>query len=345
MSKAPERIELAPGYSIARVIVGCWQLAAGHGGRWERATVLRELEALVDAGYTTFDCADIYTGVEELLGELVRRVGSDRIQVHTKYVPDRSSLADLRAADVRAAIDRSLARLGVDRLDLVQLHWWDWTVPGWSGTAATLESLRREGKIRCLGVTNTDVEHLRAILDDGVEVVANQVQYSLLDRRPEHGMRALCAARGLRLLCYGSLAGGFLGERWRGAPPPAEPLANRSLVKYRLIVEEVGGWDALQALLERLAEVAARRGVGPAAAAVRWVLDRPAVGAVIVGAGLRTRLDEMEGLWSLHWSDEERSTVDAAIPGSPPGDVFDLERVPGGRHTGILRTELHGEET
>lgn len=346
MTESLERIELAPGYSIARVIVGCWQLAADHGGRWERETVLRQLEALVDAGYTTFDCADIYTGVEELLGELVRRVGRDRLEVHTKYVPDRSSLAGLCGADARAAVDRSLARLGVERLDLVQFHWWDWSIPGWLEMAGTLEELRHEGKIRCLGATNTDVAHLAAVLDAGVELVSNQVQYSLLDRRPEHGMTALCAARGLQLLCYGSLAGGLLTQRWRGVPEPEEPLVNRSLIKYRLVVEEAGGWTALQALLEELAGVADRHGAALAPAAVRWVLDRPQVGAAIVGAGLRTRASAMERVWTLRWSDAERDAVDGTIVnGGPVGDIFELERVPGGRHTGILRTELHGEET
>lgn len=342
-----ERVDLAPGYSVARLVVGCWQLARDHGGRWERATVLRELEGLVDAGLTTFDCADIYTGVEELLGELARRVGRDRVQVHTKYVPDRSHLADLRPADVRAAIDRSLARLGVERLDLVQLHWWDWEVPGWLEAAAELARLREEGKIRCLGVTNFDVPRLRSLLAAGLSVVSNQVQYSLVDRRPENGMTALCRSHGVRLLGYGSLAGGFLSERWLGAPEPEEPLPNRSLVKYRLILGEWGAWSVFQGLIEQLTHVARRHRVSPATAAVRWVLDRPTVAAAIVGAGLRSRLDETSRVWGFSWDAEDLARIEQALAagtGRPAGDIYELERVPGGRHGSILRTELHREE-
>lgn len=333
---------------MARLIVGCWQLAADHGASWERERVLAELEALVDAGYTTFDCADIYTGVEELLGELLRRVDPERVQVHTKYVPDRSTLAHLRPRQVRTAVDRSLARLGVERLDLVQLHWWDWEVPGWLEAAAELDALRAAGKIRCLGVTNTDCAHLAALLDAGLAIVSNQVQYSLLDRRPEHGMTALCAERGVRLLAYGSLAGGFLSARWHGAPEPTGSLANRSLVKYGLIVDESGGWQALQRLLDELERISRRHGASEAAMAVRWALERPGVAAAVVGAGVRTRLDEIGRVWDVSWDigDLERiELVRAAGTGGPAGEVYALERVPGGRHAGILRTELHGEET
>jgi aryl-alcohol dehydrogenase-like predicted oxidoreductase len=94
------------------------------------------MRLFVEAGITTFDCADIYTGVEELIGAFLADYrpgtgGRPEVQVHTKYVPDLRSLGSLRKADVEGAIDRSLRRLRVDRLDLVQFHWWDYSVPGW----------------------------------------------------------------------------------------------------------------------------------------------------------------------------------------------------------------------
>ena len=126
----------------------------------------------------------------ELREEAGRR--GRKIRVHTKYVPDLDSLATLTRHDVEKIIDRSLHRLRVRRLDLVQFHWWDFSVPGWIEAAEHLEALRRAGKIRHLGVTNFDVDHLRSILDAGVEIVSNQVQYSLLDRRPERAMVDFC---------------------------------------------------------------------------------------------------------------------------------------------------------
>jgi aryl-alcohol dehydrogenase-like predicted oxidoreductase len=345
------RVELAPGYSVARAINGGWQLATDHA---ERPAVEREALAallrLAEAGFTTFDCADIYAGVERLLGRAAsrwrERAGAGKpLQLHTKYVPDRSSLPSLTRRDVVEAIRRSRRRLGVERLDLVQLHWWDYRHPGWVATALHLAELQAAGRIGRIGVTNFDGAHLGALLDAGVPVVANQVQYSLLDRRPEHGLATSCRERGVALLCYGTLAGGFLSERWLGqAEPPVAAMPNRSLTKYRLIIEEAGGWSRFQRLLELLAGIAERQAASIANVATRWVLDRPGVAAVILGAATAAHLDENRRLFDLELGEEDRAELDgflAAHPG-PAGDVYGLERLPGGRHAAILRTELHG---
>ncbi len=348
MSDAVERVELAPGYSIARVINGCWQLSAGH--RREEPDPDRVVAAwrrLAEAGFTTFDCADIYTGVEELLGLFLRRwradgLDPDAIQIHTKYVPDADELAGLSRARVEAIIDRSLERLGVERLDLVQFAWWDYAIPGYVEAAGWLEELRQAGKIRHLGATNFDVPRLREMLDAGIEVVAHQVQYSLLDRRPENGMVELCRERGLRLLTYGSLAGGFLSERWLGAVEPEIP-ENRSLVKYRLIIEELGGWELYQDLLRAAGEIAGAHGVTLGNVASRWVLDRPRVGAVIAGARNDDHLEENLRLFSLRLTESDLdglASVIAAAAG-PGGDTFGLEREPGGPHSAIMWKNLN----
>jgi aryl-alcohol dehydrogenase-like predicted oxidoreductase len=345
-SHAPTRFQLADGYSFTRLINGCWQLAEGHAPqRPGREELLAGLEELARAGFTTFDCADIYTGVEELLGELRRRLSPEgvEIEIHTKFVPDRGMLAGISRRYVREIIHRSLARLGVDRLDLVQYHWWDWHVPGWIDVALWLDELRRQGDIGRLGMTNTDVVHLAEILEAGVPIVTNQVQYSLLDRRPENGLSAFCREQGIELLCYGTLAGGFLTERWLGAAEPAAPLANRSLVKYRLIVEELGGWPELQLLLATLAAIAARHDASVANVATRWVLDRPAVGAVVVGTAGSAHLEDNLRLFDLELDDADRRTLGRLLtenPG-PPGDVYSMERDWNGPHAAILRTELN----
>ena len=189
------------------------------------------MDRFADAGITTFDCADIYTGVESLIGAwLARRrtLGHDTaIQVHTKYIPDLDRLASHSRADVVSGIDRSLRRLGVDRLDLVQLHWWDYDAPGYVDAALWLDELRRAGKIRHVGVTNFDTQRLGEIIAAGVPVLSHQVQYSILDRRPGGDMAAFCAAHGIHLPCYGALAGGFLSERYLNVAEPDEPLENR----------------------------------------------------------------------------------------------------------------------
>jgi len=340
------RIELAPGYSISRIVKGGWQLAGGHGAV-DEAAAMDDMDRFVDAGVTTFDCADIYTGVEALIGHwLARRRSAARpaaVQVHTKYVPDLDRLPTHSRADVARGVDRSLARLGVDALDLVQLHWWDYDVPGYVDAALWLDELRRAGKVRHVGLTNFDRARVEEIGRAGVPVVSHQVQYSVMDRRPAGAMAAACAARGVGLLCYGALAGGFLSERWLGAAPPAEPLENRSLVKYRLVIDEFGGWDRFQALLTALHEVAARHGVGLGAVALRWVLDQPGVAGVMVGARHAGHLDQIRAADALVLDAEDRAAiarVQAAAAG-PAGEVYALERMTGGPHAAVMRYTLN----
>ncbi|MEO0974028.1 MAG: aldo/keto reductase, partial [Pseudomonadota bacterium] len=195
MSSAP-RVELSPGYSISSVINGCWQLTPDHGGGpSEHEAAFRLFDALVERGFTTFDGADIYTGVETLLGAYRQRLADpSTIQVHTKYVPDRDALATLRPQDVDAAIDRSRRRLAMDCLDLVQFHWWRYEVPGIDMVLDRLQAAQAAGRIRLLGLTNFDTAHVRGMLDANAPIVSLQCQYSLLDRRPERDMTALSAA-------------------------------------------------------------------------------------------------------------------------------------------------------
>lgn len=344
-----DRIDLAPGYSISRLINGLWQLATDHQRRAvDRETAVRDLSRLVEAGLTTFDCADIYLGVEELLGELLQayRVAGGRladIQIHTKFVPDRSHLATITRQDVERSIDRSLGRLGVERLDLVQFHWWDYEMPRYIEAAGWLADLQQAGKIRLLGTTNFDVPRMRELLDAGFELVAHQAQYSLLDHRPEAGLVELCREYGLGLLCYGAIAGGFLSERYLGRGEPMAPLANRSLTKYKLIIDEFGGWELFQDLLKILVEVSQRHGVSPSSVAVRWVLERSQVAAVIVGGRTATHVDENLRVFDFSLDEEDQSRLDGPLNRAlgPAGEPFGLERVPGGPHAAILKTELN----
>lgn len=348
-----ETIPLADGYSIPRIVMGGWQFSSGHSAVPQtRERLFNALGNYADAGLSTFDCADIYGGVELLLGEFREwyrdQRGADAargIQVHTKFVPDRDELPRISRRYVERIIDRSLQRLRVDRLDLVQFHWWDYGVPGYVEMAGWLDEMRRSGKIRLLGATNFDTPRLAEVLASGVEFVSHQVQYSVLDRRPERTMEALCARHGVRLLCYGTVAGGFLSERYLGSPPPADSLPNRSLVKYRLIIEEFGGWAPFQDLLGVLSSIARRHGVGIANVATRWVLDRPQVGAAIVGARDASHLEENLKTFSLRLDDEDHAQIleVGRRHFKPSGDVYQLERDGEGKHAAIMRYNLNRE--
>ena len=190
------------------------------------------------------------------------------------------------------------------------------------------------------------VAYALRMLDAGIPIVSNQVQYSVLDRRPENGMSQLCSRHGVKLLCYGALAGGFLSPRWLGGAEPREPLDNRSLVKYRLIIEEFGGWALFQELLGELAAIAHGHGTTLSAIAARWVLDRPAVGGVIAGARNADHLEENAALLRLRLLEDDFARLDAALAKSvgPQGDTFGLERVLDGPHAAIMWKNLNRAE-
>lgn len=336
------RSPLAPGYDVSRVIKGGWQLAGGHGAV-DPDAALADMHAYVDAGLTTFDCADIYTGVESLIGRFLRTSPSAPVQVHTKCVPDLGTLGDLSSRDLEAIVDRSRARLGVDCLDLVQFHWWDYEAGDCRRALTTLMELRTRGAIRHVGLTNFSAEWMGRLLREGWPIASHQVQYSLLDRRPAARLAGLAQDAGVGLLCYGALAGGFLSRRWLGRPEPAAPLENRSLVKYKLIIDDCGGWEAFQRLLAVLDAIATRHRVGIGAVAVAWVLAQPGVSAVIVGARDRSHLPDLRAGESLRLAPADGALIAetiAELP-MPAGDVYEAERDRGGRHGRIMRYDLN----
>ena len=341
-----ESIELVPGYFISRVIKGGWHLAGGHGAI-DKAKSVDDMLSFVKAGITTFDCADIYTGVEGLIGEFLQKHkdafsnGSlPPVQIHTKYVPDYQALGSLNKVQTESIIDRSLSRLGVERLDLVQFAWWDYNVPGYVETALHLSELQAAGKIRYIGVTNFDASHLNEIIDAGVSVVSNQVQYSLLDRRPEFEENYLVE---LPLLCYGVIAGGFISDAYLGLPKPSSPLENRSLVKYALIIEECGGWNNFQDLLTLLKSVGQEEGLSISEVAMAYMLARDRVASIIVGARNTNHLDSFKNLSSIRLSKGALACINEylhQLPG-PQGPVYDLERDKDGKHGRIMKYNLN----
>lgn len=339
------RVELTSEYSISRILKGGWQLAGGHGPIDHQAAI-EDMFKFVETGITTFDFGDIYTGVEEMVGDFLRayrrRFGSERvkdIQLDTKYVPDLTELASVDRGYTERVIDRSLTRLGVDALDLVQFHWWDYTVPRHMEVANYLADLQKAGKIRHIGVTNFDVDHLQEIVSSGVRVISNQVQYSVLDQRPKKGMVEYAKQNDIKLLCYGTVAGGFLSERYLGVVEPEEPLENRSLVKYKLIIDDFGGWDLFQELLATLSKVAQKHGVSMTNVATRYILEQDQVAGVIIGARNANHLQDNLRTFGFEFDQEDKDLLEE-ITGKYrglEGDIYTLERDKEGRHGKIMK--------
>lgn len=344
-----ERIELQPGYSISKIIKGGWHLAGGHGAI-DESTALDDMLAFVKSGITTFDCADIYTGVETLIGKFRKKQKEaftsgalPPIQIHTKYVPDYDALATLNKYDIEKTIDRSLLRLGVERLDLVQFAWWDYSFPRYLDTALHLKELQTKGKIRFIGITNFDAAHASEILEAGVNVVSNQVQYSVLDQRVESDYADLKADNIIPYLCYGVIAGGFLSNRYLNVNEPKAPLENRSLTKYRLIIEEFGSYESFKNLLKTLEFIGQKYEQGVAEVAAKYVLQKDHVAAIIVGARNAKHIDSLSRLSNFNLAEDDLLRIEDHISkaNGPRGPFYALERNKTGKHGSIMKYNLN----
>jgi aryl-alcohol dehydrogenase-like predicted oxidoreductase len=284
------RFALAPDLAICRILNGMWQVSGAHG-RIDPARAVAQMFVHHDAGFTTWDLADHYGPAEDFVGAFRRQFSAGRgearlseIQAFTKWVPPPGAMT---RAVVEAALDVSRRRMATDRLDLLQFHWWDYRDRRYLDALQHLADLREEGRIRHLALTNFDTERLAIIAEHGIRIVSNQVQFSLVDRRPEARMAAWCGVHGVTLLAYGTLLGGLLSDNYLGRPEPRRAdLTTASLQKYKRMIDAWGGWALFQELLTALKPIADRHDAGIANIALRYVLDRPAVAGVIVGARL-----------------------------------------------------------
>lgn len=345
------RFELAKDYTISRVINGCWQLSDDHSlnSRLDMEDVMRAFHMLVEKGFTTFDCADIYTGVEEFLGEFVKQLKSgsgispDDIQIHTKYVPDINLLSEVDYQYTEKIVDRSLKRLNRDVLDLVQFHWWDYDVPGCLEAAGHLYRLKEKGKIRNIAVTNFDTKHFAEIVDAGIPVVSFQTQYSVFDRRPEKSLLQYCKSKGIPLLCYGTLSGGFLAEKWIGQAA-AQP-ETRSQVKYLQVIEETLGWDGYQELLVLLDKFAKKHSVKIAHVASKYILSQSGVGAAIIGVRNSRHVESNAQIFDFELDPLEIEEIRQFLDGYKilDGEPFELERTVGSKFRNIMKMNLNEE--
>ncbi len=173
----------------SNLIYGGWQLSEGHlinckQDNLNKVAVVRSLLRVIDAGIHLFDCGDIYSGVEELYGLLIKAHcfrGGNRndIAIHTKLVPDleciRNNFVDRHY--IESIVRRSLNRLGLQRLSLVQFHWWDKSVAGYVEALSVVNDLVREGLIEKIGLTNFSMETTKEFIDAHIQIASTQVLY------------------------------------------------------------------------------------------------------------------------------------------------------------------------
>ncbi len=333
MNTNVERCELAPGFNISRVLTGLWQLAdmERDGAALNLEATAAAMATYTEAGFTTFDMADHYGSAEEIAGLFLRRrAPGTTVQLLTKWVPKPGPVT---REEVRAAVQRALDRLQTDRVDLLQFHAWNYADPSWLDCLFWLQEIKEQGRIRHLGLTNFDTAHLRIVVHSGIDVVSNQVCFSLIDQRPVERMTGLCLQHGIKLLCYGTIAGGFLTERWLGKPEPSwNDLSTWSQMKYKRFIDTAGSWEIFQELLSTVNNIARRHGVSIANVACRYILEQPGVGGIIIGARLGKSEHVRDNLRLFQFSLDEpsRTALDEAVAKLRPipGDCGDEYRQP-----------------
>jgi len=330
---APDRYRLAADLEISRIVTGLWQVAdmERDGVPLDREATSAAMLDYARAGFDSFDMADHYGSAELITGRFLARVragelgegsqpsasqpteGHIRPTAFTKWCP---SPGPMTAQIVRAGVDSCRERLGVDTIDLLQFHWWSFDHPSYLDALKELAILRQSGVIRHIGLTNFDTAHLRVVVKHGIPITTNQVSFSMLDRRAAGEMSAFCLENGIRLLAYGTLGGGLISERWLGrAEPGAADIADWSKMKYKRFIDAIGGWSVLQSILRALQQVAVRHGVSVPNVATRWVLEHPAVAAVIVGARLGEREHRADNLalFSFALDADDHAVLDDAL--------------------------------
>jgi aryl-alcohol dehydrogenase-like predicted oxidoreductase len=291
MDKRGYHYQLAPDLTICRIVNGMWQVAGGHG-YIDHKLAIEDMIRYHDAGFTSWDLADIYGPAEDFIGDFRRKLSAlkreeelNKVQALTKWVPQPRIIT---RSIVDESIQRSLRRMGVSSLDLLQFHWWDYNNPYYMDALKYLSDLRDKGILKHLGLTNFDTERMQIMVDSDIQIVSNQVQYSIIDRRPEVKMIPFCIKHNISLLAYGSICGGLMSERYLGRtqPPSIADLDTLSLRKYKKMIDAWGGWTLFQELLSSLNRIAQKCNVSIANVATRYILDKAAVAGVIIGARL-----------------------------------------------------------
>lgn len=315
MLPSSSRFQLTQDLNICRILNGMWQVS-GYHGRINPKAAVEGMFKYHDAGYTSWDLADHYGPAEDLIGEFRRQLADSRgeealsnIQAFTKWVPRPQKMT---RTIVEKSIDISRQRMNVESLDLLQFHWWDYGDDNYLEALHQMSILQSEGKIKHLALTNFDTEHLKAIVDNGITIVSNQVQFSLVDGRPLVAMVDFCKSHNIKLLPYGVLCGGFLSDHYLGKPEPmAMMLPTISLKKYKKMIDAWGGWALFQQLLAVLKSIGDRYGVSIANVAIRYILEQPTVAGTIVGARLSIseHIDDNASVFNFKLDESDRQQI------------------------------------
>lgn len=320
------------------------------GNETDEAGAFNQLDSFVAAGGTLLDSADVYADgrSEEIIGRwLAARPGMrDAVVLATKGrfpTDDTPNGHGLSRQHLARALDASLGRLNLDRVDLYQVHAWDPLTPV-EETLRFLDDAVRAGKINYVGLSNFTGWQLQKTADvaacRGLSApVSVQPQYSLLSRAVEWEIVPACQAAGLGLLAWSPLASGWLtGKYRRGEPPAAGTRVLENADEGMRIWNQRGQDERIWQVVDAVRTVADGRGVPMAQVAIAWLAARPAVSSVILGARTLDQLASNLAAADLTLSDEETLLLDEAsqpvtpdYPYGEPGQTQRSRRIWGGR--------------
>lgn len=284
-------------------------------GSTDVAGAQRQLDLCLDAGVNIVDTANIYSKgrSEEILGEAMegRR---HRLLVATKArfpMGPGPNDAGLSRHHLIAECEASLRRLRTDHIDLYQLHEWDGLTP-LEETMEALDTLVRAGKVRYVGASNFSGWHLMKAMETArshnfVPLVSQQIYYSLQSRDVENELVPISLDQGLGILVWSPLAGGLLSGKYRRGQNAPEGSRHFQNWGEPPVHDEAKLYDTIDVLVE----IAEARGVSPAEVALAWLLGRPAVTSVVIGARTDDQLKTNLAAADLKLSEHERARLDA----------------------------------
>ncbi|KAH7924131.1 Aldo keto reductase [Leucogyrophana mollusca] len=312
-----ETFVLGP-FTAPRLWTGLWQLSSNAWGSASASKIRQGMARHADMGYNAFDMADHYGSAEILFGQFRESLPSpDSVIGATKWCVFRHT--ELSHTIVEAAVRERMKRMRTTSVDLLQFHWQDYSDLGYLTALQILQDLQAEGLIKAVGLCNFDAKRTGQIctqLGPGF-IVSNQVQFSLIDTRPLHGMADVCETHNVKLLTYGTLCGGFLSDKWLNQPEPDLYSGNLtpSQRKYLdMILKAWGNWALFQSLLAVLRDIGNRHGgLSIANIATRWVLDHHFVGAVIIGArlGVSEHPVDNQQVYGFRLSEDDNRAIEA----------------------------------
>lgn len=317
---------------FSNVLIGLWQIAdlERNGKLLDKDLAANALMDYYRNGFKIFDMADHYGSAEEIAGHFKKKYDLKDVKFFTKWVPKPGKVT---FQEIENAVFTASKKLQTEQIDLMQFHAWVYADPHWLDCLWGLEKLRQKGLIANIGLTNFDEAHLNIILKSGIQIFSNQVCFSLLDQRAASKLTKTCIENNVRILAFGTVAGGFFSEKWLNQPePPLNENLTWSQMKYKRYIDVAGGWEWFQELLQTLKIIAEKHAVSIATIASAYIKSLPAVGGVIIGSRLTEsrHIEENKKLQFLKLAEADILQIKTILKKATPitGDCGDEYRKP-----------------